>query len=78
MFRNFSEIEKYILDKGFKATVALAGSNDIDTLSSVVNAKRKGIIKAVLIGDEDETRALLNLKKITDSSMKKTSGNARK
>ena len=60
MFRNFSEIEKYILDKGFKATVALAGSNDIDTLSSVVNAKRKGIIKAVLIGDENETRALLN------------------
>lgn len=59
MFKKFSEIEEYILKQGFKAKVALAGSNDIDTLSSIVYAKKKGIIEAILIGDEFATKELL-------------------
>ena len=49
MFRNYAEIEEFVLESGFKATVALAASHDDDALNSVVTAKRKGIIKAILI-----------------------------
>lgn len=59
MFKKFSEIEKYILEQNFKARVALAGSNDMDTLTSIVYAKRKGIVEAILVGDETETKKLL-------------------
>ena len=59
MFRNYAEIEEFVLESGFKATVALAASHDDDALNSVVTAKRKGIIKAILIGDEQKTKELL-------------------
>ena len=38
MFRNYAEIEKFVLESGFKATVALAASHDDDALNSVVTA----------------------------------------
>lgn len=59
MFNRFCEIEEYILKQDFKATIALAGSHDDDALSAVVNARRKGIINALLIGDEAKTKELL-------------------
>lgn len=59
MFKTFDDIEKYILDQNFKATVALAGSHDDDALTSIVNAKRKGIVQAILIGRENVTKKLL-------------------
>ncbi|MDO4548877.1 MAG: hypothetical protein Q4D04_12310, partial [Clostridia bacterium] len=59
MFRNFAEIERFITSAGHKKTIALAGSHDADALLSVVEARRKGVINACLIGDEQKTRELL-------------------
>lgn len=59
MFKNFNEIEEFVLQNEFKATVALIGSHDDDALASIVNARKKGIVKAVLIGDESKTKEML-------------------
>ena len=59
MFQSFSQIEKYVLDNKVIKKIALAGSHDPDALSSVVSAKRKGVITACLIGDVEKTRELL-------------------
>ena len=61
MYKNFDEIEKYALSLATKKRVALAGSQDVDALSAVVMAKRKGAIEATLVGDEETTR-----KRLTD------------
>jgi len=59
MYRSFADIEKYILDSKISKKVVLAGSHDPDALSSVVEARRKGIISACLIGDIAKTKELL-------------------
>lgn len=60
MFRSFQEIEKTLLDKNIVKTVALAVSQDDDALASVINARKKGIIKAILIGDVLKTKEILS------------------
>lgn len=59
MFRTFKEIEEHILARGAKTTIALAGSQDEETLSALVTARRKGIAHGILIGDAAKTRELL-------------------
>ena len=59
MFKSFKEIEEYVIKGNCKKKIALAGSHDPDALSSVVSAKRKNIINAILIGDIAKTKALL-------------------
>lgn len=59
MFHNFKEIEETILKSGIKRTIALAGAHDSYSLEAVVEAKRKGLIHAVLIGKENEIKKLL-------------------
>lgn len=59
-FRNFDQIERYILDSGIKKTVALANAQDEPALSSVIYAQRKGVIDAILIGELDGIRAILS------------------
>lgn len=59
MFKNFKEIEKRILERNLAKRVVLAGAHDEDALSAVVHAKRKGVIRAILIGDVDKIQALL-------------------
>lgn len=59
MFHTFDEIEKYVLDKKIVKKVALCGAHDEPALSAVVDAKRKGIISAVLIGNEPEIKEIL-------------------
>ena len=59
MFEKFSQIETFILEKHIKKTIALAGSQNVDALASVVDARRKGVVDAILIGDEDLTRKML-------------------
>lgn len=59
MFQSFKDIETYIIQGGVQKTIALAGSHDPDALNSVVAARRKHIIRAVLIGDTAKTKALL-------------------
>ena len=56
MFKSFDEIELYALEHAAKKRVALAGSQDVDALSAVVMARRKGAIEATLVGDEETTR----------------------
>ena len=42
MFKNFKEIEKYVLDKKIVKTIALANAEDNHALEALVMAKRKG------------------------------------
>lgn len=59
MFKTFSELEAYILSSGLKKRIALACAHDHDALSAVVNAKRRGVVNATLIGKEDKILELL-------------------
>lgn len=59
MYKTFDEMEQAVLNSGTKKKVALAASHDEDALASVVNAKKIGIISAVLIGDVEKTKAYL-------------------
>lgn len=59
MLKNFAEIEQAILADGVKKKVALAGAHDHDALSSVVNARKQGVLDAVLVGRTEEINALL-------------------
>ncbi len=59
MYKNFQEIEDYLMSQGIKKCIALAGSHDDDALASVVNAKKQGLASAILIGDTEKTKELL-------------------
>lgn len=59
MFKTFDEIQDYIVKSGVKKKVALACAHDDDSLSSAVQAKRAGIISAILIGKTEEIKKLL-------------------
>lgn len=59
MFKTFDEIQNYLIKSGIKKKIALAAAHDDDALSSVVQAKKAGIINAVLIGNGDDIEKLL-------------------
>lgn len=59
MFRNFKAIEDYVLSKKQVKTVALANAFDDHALEALVMAKRKGIVKGILIGDVARTKKML-------------------
>ena len=59
MFKTFEEIEKYILDNKIVKVIALANAEDEHALSAVVNAKRKNIAKAILIGNVEKIKEIL-------------------
>lgn len=59
MFRNFTEIENYVLSNKIKKFVALANAQDEYALSALVYAHKKGIVDAVLIGDVPKIKELL-------------------
>lgn len=59
MFHSFQEIEDYILSQNIRKTLALANAQDQDALEAVVNAVRKGVIHAVLIGVPEKTCEIL-------------------
>ena len=59
MYTSFRQLEEVILQRGDKKVIALAGSQDEDVLAAIVNARRRQIIEAVLIGDVKKTEALL-------------------
>ena len=50
-FRSFSEIEEFVTGSGIRKTIALAGAHDSYALDSVIHARKKGLIEAVLIGE---------------------------
>lgn len=59
MFHNFQEIEEAILASGIKRTIALAGAHDSYSLEAVIEAKKKDLIHAVLIGKKEIIKELL-------------------
>lgn len=58
-FRSFSEIEEFVTGSGIRKTIALAGAHDSYALDSVIHARKKGLIEAILIGHAGEIRRLL-------------------
>ena len=58
-FKSFADMEQYILSNGIVKTIALACAQDDIALEAVVDAKRKGVVKGILIGDTDKIKALL-------------------
>lgn len=60
MYKSFQEIETYVLCNHIKKMIALAGAHDYDALAAVINAKRKGVVDAILVGKEEEIRKVLN------------------
>ena len=59
MYTSFKQIEEAVISSGIKKRLALAASADDVTLESVVEARRRGIIEAQLIGDKDQTAGIL-------------------
>lgn len=59
MFHNFQDIEEAILASGIKRTIALAGAHDSYSLEAVIEAKKKDLIHAVLIGKKEIIKELL-------------------
>ena len=58
-FRTFEEIEHYILEQKIVKRIALCGSHDEPALEAVAKARAAGLVEAVLIGDEPQTKAIL-------------------
>ena len=52
MFRNFLEIENYVLEHNMKKVVALANAEDEYALKALVLAHQKNIVEAILIGKQ--------------------------
>ena len=59
MYRNFKEMEDYLLSNGIKKTIALANAQDDVALEALVHAKKTGIVDAILIGDTKKIKSLL-------------------
>ncbi|MBP3399635.1 MAG: hypothetical protein J6K75_07755 [Erysipelotrichaceae bacterium] len=59
MFRDFKDIEKYMIDNNIRASVVVGGSHDDLALPAIVRAKKEGIIEPILIGDAVKTEDLL-------------------
>jgi len=60
MFKDFYEIEQYILERKIVKRIVLCGAHDDAALSAVVDAYRKGVVNGILIGDEPKIRELLS------------------
>lgn len=59
MFKNYAQIEEYLIREKINKHVVLCGSHDDLALRALVRAKRTGFASATLIGDEAKTRDLL-------------------
>lgn len=59
MFQSFKEIEAHIKKKQIVKRIVLAGAHDDDALEAVVNAKKQGVVSAILIGVEQQIKELL-------------------
>jgi len=59
MFRNFFELEQFILDKKICKRVVVAGGHDTESLTAIKLAKEKGLVTATLVGPKDKMLAAL-------------------
>lgn len=60
MYRTFEDIEKTILAGGVTRRIALMNAQVSYSLHAVVDAKRRGIVTAALLGDCEKIKALLD------------------
>ncbi len=60
MFKNFQEIETYLVQENVKKRIVLCGAHDDLALGALVRAKRKGFVSATLIGDSEKIVELLH------------------
>ncbi|MCB8814970.1 bifunctional enoyl-CoA hydratase/phosphate acetyltransferase [Desulfosporosinus shakirovi] len=58
-FTDFSEILKWLKANNISKKAAVAAAHDLDALSSVVAAKREGILESILVGDGERIRNFL-------------------
>lgn len=58
-FTDFNAILAWLKENNIKKTAAVAAAHDLDALTSVVNARRAGILDAILIGDGTKIGQLL-------------------
>ena len=59
MFKNFKEIEQYLISKDVCKTVVVIGAHDSLSLDAIIKASKKKIIKAVLVGDKSKVESIL-------------------
>jgi phosphate butyryltransferase len=59
MFTDFTEILTWLKDKNIKRKAAVAAAHDLDALTSVVAARREGILDSILVGDGSKIKQLL-------------------
>ncbi|MCO5387477.1 MAG: hypothetical protein NHB14_18855 [Desulfosporosinus sp.] len=55
-FADFSEILTWLKANNISKKAAVAAAHDLDALSSVVAAKREGILESILVGDGEKIR----------------------
>lgn len=63
LYKSFADIEAAVLaaveERGHKTRIALACAQDPDGLAAVVDARRRGVVEATLIGDVESIRRQL-------------------
>ena len=59
MFKKLSDLEQLIKKNKVVKTLALAVSQDPHSLDAVAKAYESGIIKPVLIGDQEQTESII-------------------
>lgn len=59
VFNDFTAILKWLKESNIKKTAAVAAAHDLDALTSVVSARREGILKSILIGDGAKINKIL-------------------
>ena len=57
--RTFREIETIAISNKKTKIIALAGAHDNSSLEAIIKAKKKGLIKAILIGNSRIIKQLL-------------------
>lgn len=59
MMHSFHEVEQYILQNQITKRIALACAHDEPALSAVIEARRKGVVTGLLIGDSGKILEIL-------------------
>lgn len=57
MIKSFDEVLKIAKERGPK-TISVACANDEDVLKAIENARNKGIVEAILVGDQDKIKEI--------------------
>ncbi|WP_432403675.1 phosphate butyryltransferase [Wukongibacter sp. M2B1] len=63
MIRNFNDVLKFAKERGPK-TIAVACAQDAEVLMAIEDAKKMGIVDAILVGDKEKIEEIANEKAI--------------